>query len=91
VLIPIWLALLWPLLATTLNHCLAWSARPWWLASVLGAIGGPVSYYAGTQLATVSLPLGFWTSMLILAAVWVVVFPLLHWLAQYFRVPRKLF
>jgi len=91
VLIPIWLALLWPLLATTLNHCLAWSARPWWLASVLGAIGGPVSYYAGTQLTTVSLPLGFWTSMLILAAVWAVVFPLLHWLAQYFRVPRKLF
>ena len=29
-LIPLWLMLLWALLATTLRHCLAWSARPWW-------------------------------------------------------------
>ena len=27
-LIPPWLALLWALLGTTLNHCLAWTARP---------------------------------------------------------------
>ncbi len=27
-LVPLWLALLWALLATTLNHCLAWTARP---------------------------------------------------------------
>lgn len=85
VLIPLWLALLWPLLATTLDHCLAWSARPWWLASVLGAMGGPVSYFAGSKMAAVYLPLGFWPSMLILAAVWAVVFPCLHWLATYFR------
>ncbi len=39
-LIPLWLMLLWALLATTLRHCLAWSARPWWLASMLGAVGG---------------------------------------------------
>ncbi len=90
VLIPLWLALLWPLLATTLDHCLAWSARPWWLASLLGAIGGPASYFAGSQLTAVHLPLGFWPSMLILAAVWAIVFPLLHWLAGYFRTPRSL-
>jgi FtsH-binding integral membrane protein len=40
-LIPLWLMLLWALLATTLRHCLQWSARPWWLASALGAVGGP--------------------------------------------------
>jgi hypothetical protein len=29
-LIPLWLMVLWALLATTLRHCLAWSARePW--------------------------------------------------------------
>jgi hypothetical protein len=82
---PLWLALLWALLATTLDHCLAWTARPWWLASVLGAIGGPLSYFAGSKLATVYLPLGFWPSMLILAAVWAIAFPCLHWLARYFR------
>jgi hypothetical protein len=83
--IPLWLALLWPLLATTLGHCLAWSARPWWLACVLGAVGGPTSYIAGSHLTYVQLPLGVWPSALILAAIWAVVFPLLHWLAVYFR------
>jgi hypothetical protein len=83
--IPLWLALLWPLLATTLGHCLAWSARPWWLASAVGAIGGPASYIAGSHLASVQLPLGLWPSVLVLGAIWAVVFPLLHWLALYFR------
>ena len=41
-LIPLWLMLLWALLATTLRHCLAWSARPWWLASAAGRGGWAV-------------------------------------------------
>jgi hypothetical protein len=87
--IPLWLALLWPLLATTLGHCLAWSARPWWLASALGAVGGPASYIAGSHLTYVQLPLGVWPSVLILGAIWAVIFPLLHWLAGYFREARS--
>jgi len=83
--IPLWLALLWPLLATTLGHCLAWTARPWWLASILGAIGGPASYIAGSHLTYVQLPLGVGVSALILGAIWAMVFPLLHWLAAWFR------
>lgn len=83
--IPLWLALLWPLLATTLGHCLAWSGKRWWLASVMGAVGGPASYIAGSHLTYVQLPLGVWPSALILAAIWAVVLPLLHWLANYFR------
>jgi len=86
--IPLWLALLWPLLATTLAHCLAWSARPWWLASALGAVGGPASYIAGSHLTYVQLPLGMWPSVLILGAIWAVIFPMLHWLAHYFRDAR---
>jgi hypothetical protein len=84
-LIPLWLALLWAVLATTLNHCLAWAATPWWRASLLGAVGGPMSYYAGSQMAGVNLPLGLWPSMLLLAALWAVVFPGLLWLAAYLR------
>ena len=87
--IPLWLALLWPLLATTLGHCLAWSARPLWLASALGAVGGPASYIAGSHLTYVQLPLGVWPSVLILGAIWAVIFPLLHWLAGYFREARS--
>ena len=83
--IPLWLALLWALLATTLGHCLAWTARPWWLSSLLGAIGGPLSYIAGSHLTYVQLPLGVWPSAVIIGAIWAVVFPLLHWLAAWFR------
>ncbi|MBC3952571.1 DUF2878 domain-containing protein [Pseudomonas folii] len=81
VLIPLWLILLWAVLGTTLRHCLAWTAKPWWRASVLGAIGGPMSYYAGSQLADVHLPLGLWPSMALLAVLWAVMFALLQWIS----------
>ncbi|MDE1530937.1 DUF2878 domain-containing protein [Pseudomonas carnis] len=81
-LIPLWLILLWALLATTLRHCLAWSARPWWLASLLGAVGGPLSYYAGSQLAGVSFGYGTLPTLIGLALLWAMLFPLLHRIAQ---------
>jgi hypothetical protein len=84
-LIPLWLALLWLLLATTLNHCLAWSARPWWRASLLGASGGPLAYYAGAQIAGVGLPHGTWPTLALLALIWALVMPVLHGFARLYR------
>ena len=81
-LIPLWLVLLWALLATTLRHCLAWSARPWWRASLLGAVGGPLSYYAGSQLAGVSFGYGTAPTVIGLALLWGLLFPVLHWIAR---------
>lgn len=81
-LVPLWLALLWPLLASTLRHALAWSAQPWWRASLLGATSAPLSYYAGAQLAGVALPYGSATTLLALALIWAAVLPLLHRLAH---------
>nr|WP_232910389.1 DUF2878 domain-containing protein [Pseudomonas paralactis] len=81
-LIPFWLIVLWALLATTLRHCLAWSARPWWLASLLGAVGGPLSYYAGSQLAGVGFGYGTTRTLIGLALLWALLFPLLHGLAR---------
>jgi hypothetical protein len=83
--IPLWLACLWLLLATTLNHCLAWTAQPWWRASLLGLISAPLSYYAGAQLAGVSLPYGTWPSLLLLGALWALVMPVLHGFATLYR------
>lgn len=87
---PIWLVLLWALLATTLNHCLAWSAKPIWLAAILGAIAGPLSYFAGSALADVELPLGQLHTGLILAPVWALAFPLLHGFAHLYREQYRL-
>ena len=47
---PSWMVALWAIFATTLNVSLR-SLRPHrWLAALLGAIGGPVAYYAGARL-----------------------------------------
>lgn len=89
-LVPAWLALLWALLATTLNHCLAWTARPWWLGSLLGAVAGPLSYWAGAGLAGVGLPLGTPTTLLLLAGLWAIVVPLLHGFAALYRAQARL-
>jgi hypothetical protein len=90
-LLPAWLALLWALFATTLNHSLAWSARPWWLGSLLGAVAGPLSYLAGARLAGVVLPLGPWPTLLLLAVVWAGVMPLAHGFAQLYRLRARQF
>ncbi|MEL1091109.1 DUF2878 domain-containing protein [Pseudomonas sp. OB66] len=81
-LIPLWLMLLWALLATTLRHCLAWSARPWWLASGLGALGGALSYYAGGRLAGVQFPYGEAATLIVIGLLWAGLFPLLHLMAR---------
>lgn len=84
-LVPLWLALLWALLGTTLNHCLAWTARPWWLGSLLGAVAGPLSYWAGARIAGVGLPLGSVPTLLLLAAIWALAIPVLHGFAALYR------
>nr|WP_256262169.1 DUF2878 domain-containing protein [Pseudomonas costantinii] len=81
-LIPFWLVLLWALLATTLRHCLAWSAQPWWRSSLIGAVGGPLSYYAGSQLAGVSFGYSTVSTVIGLALLWSMLFPVLHWVAR---------
>lgn len=81
-LIPLWLMLLWALLATTLRHCLAWSARPWWLASALGAVGGALSYYGGGRLAGVQFPYGEVPTLMVIGVLWAGLFPLLHMMAR---------
>ncbi|MDE1165057.1 MAG: DUF2878 domain-containing protein [Pseudomonas sp.] len=80
--IPLWLALLWPLFASTLRHCLAWTAEPAWLAAALGAVGGPLSYYAGSQWAGVAFPYGLWPTMFGLGLLWAMILPGLHWVAR---------
>ena len=50
---PIWILAMWALLATTLNVSLDWLKGRWLLAVVLGAVAGPLSYYAGMRMGAV--------------------------------------
>ena len=79
--IPLWLIVLWALLATTLRHCLAWTAKPLWRAALLGAIGGAMSYYAGQRLGAVAFGFGLWPTLAMLSAIWAGLFAVLQGLA----------
>lgn len=66
-LIPVWLILLWSAFAATLLHSMTWLMRKPVLAILLGAVGGPWSYYAGSLLNSLSLS---YPVLIIIALVW---------------------
>ncbi len=81
-LLPIWLACLWLVFATTLRHSLDWSRTHRLLGALLGFFGGPLSYLAGSNLAGVSLAQPTWQTLSILAVIWAVNVPLLQAFSQ---------
>ena len=64
---------MWMLFATTLNRSMSWLKGRLTLAAAMGAIAGPMSYYAGSKLggivfesplaATVALSVG-WAALM---------------------------
>ncbi len=73
---PYWIVAMWMLFATTLNVSLRWLKPRLGLASLLGAVAGPLAYYGGAKLGGVSFdePLA---SLLAVAGVWTLAMPLL--------------
>lgn len=58
---PYWIVALWMAFATTLNVSLRWLRQRYVLAVTLGALAGPLAYYAGERLGAVHFhdaPLG---------------------------------
>lgn len=80
---PYWIVTMWMLFATTLNVSLGWlKGRPW-LAALLGLVGGPASYFAGSRLGGIQF-LDFGAAMAALGAGWALSMPVLVRLAQRF-------
>lgn len=78
---PYWMGILWAMFATTLNVSLRWLRPRLGLAALLGAVGGPLSYYAGARMGA----LEFVNTGLALTAVafgWALLAPLLLLLAR---------
>lgn len=77
---PHWILAMWALFATALNLSLGWlKGRPW-TAVLLGAIGGPLAYYAGHRLGAVEaadVPL----ALFVQGTGWAALMPVLTWLA----------
>ena len=77
---PFWLVCLWPVLATTLLHAFASLRGRYFIAGLLGAIGGVASYTAGTRLTGVAFGYGLY-GPIIIGLLWAVLFPTLLELA----------
>lgn len=78
---PYWIVAMWVLFATTLNLSLDWLKGRFLLSALAGAAGGPLAFYAGMRLGGVQMP-DTQTALLVLAAGWALIMPLLVWLAQ---------
>ena len=73
---PIWIILLWITLALSINHSLAWLKKNIWLAALFGAIGAPLSYFAGSKLGALTYPQGLLMINILLSLSWAIVMPL---------------
>ncbi len=79
---PAWVSALWMGFASTLNHSMRWLHGRYHLACLFGAVGGPLSYYAGVSLGALSFVPSTRTMLVVLAGVWSLVVPGLLWLAH---------
>lgn len=56
--VPLWMLMLYASFSTTINHSLIFIHRFPILASLLGGLGGSVSYYFAAKIGVLTLPLG---------------------------------
>jgi hypothetical protein len=72
---PLWMIIMWPLFATTLNVSLRWlkNLAPL-LNACIGALLAPLAYYAGNRLGAVTYD-NFTISMSVIAIVWAALLP----------------
>lgn len=79
--IPLWMVMMWPNFAGTLNSSMKWLRGRYQLGAVMGAIAGPFSYYGGVQWKSVDLGWSFWPSMIVIGIEWALAMPALLWLS----------
>jgi hypothetical protein len=80
---PYWILAMWMLFATTLNMAFRWLQSKTLFAGVLGAVFGPLSYYAGAKAGAVVIN-DFTATMVALAVAWAILLPGLLLLARRF-------
>lgn len=80
---PYWILTMWMLFATTLNMTFRWLQSKTLFAGVLGAVFGPLSYYAGAKAGAVVIN-DIIATMIVLAVAWAILLPMLLYLAKRF-------
>lgn len=76
--LPLWFIALWAVFALAAVEFMASVLKRFWLAAILGGIGGPLSYYSGAALSggALQFPSGMW-SAITLVVVWAAIAVLL--------------
>lgn len=80
---PHWIVAMWLLFATLPNISLRWLAGRPALAALLGALGGPLAYYAGVALGAAQFSAPPWQPLALLAINWAIAMPLIMMLAAH--------
>lgn len=81
VLCPVWMMALWAIFATLLNSSLSWMRKRYVLGTLFGAVGGPLSYFAGQRLGALNLhPPIAWSGAAV-SLEWAIAMPAMLWLA----------
>ena len=84
--IPHWLMIIWLGLAITPHHSLAWLKHRPLLSILFGALGGPAAYWAGVRLGAATFNWQLFPSLLTLAGIWAILWPIVMHLSF---VPRR--
>ena len=66
----LWMIALWINFAAALRHCMGWLCGRFVLATVFGAIGGPLAYLAGSKFGALEIH-----SLLTIVVAWLLVMP----------------
>jgi hypothetical protein len=73
----LWMVMLWVNLATAMNVSMGWLRGRYKLASLLGAIGGPMAYTSGAKLGAMTAMPGP-TGLAAIGLAWAIALPLLY-------------
>jgi len=82
---PGWIIAMWLMFATTLNVSFRWLFGRYWLAMLLGAICGPLTYQAGAAMDAVVIPDNLLANSVI-ALGWALLMPLYIKFAEMFHI-----
>jgi hypothetical protein len=80
---PFWTLILWANFALTMNGCLQWLQGRYFSAAILGALGGPLSYFAGIEFDAATTGVAMAILLTVIAAIYAVTTPLLLLLAKW--------
>ena len=73
---PLWLLPLWPLFASVFGESMSWMLGRPWLAAAFGAVGAPLSYWAGARTGALETAEDPWRFACVVGLVWAGAMPL---------------